>query len=462
MSLFQLTILIISTIASIRTLPATAFFGTSLIVFYCLSALFFLIPVSFISAEFASKYPEEGGVFYWIRCAFGDKMGMLAVWLQWINTMVWYPTMLLFIAGTASYIINPDLAQNAYFLLFLSLCIFWLLTFLNLNGIRSSISLNSFSAIIGTFIPLSALIAMGVYWLLHSKESFISFNMKGLLPEFDLMNSGNAVTTIMASFLGMELAGTHILDISNPKRNFPKAIAYSVLALLGTFILGSLAIACVIPKDQILFAGGVMQTFTAFLNAFQMTYFIPLLALLIILGAIGGSVNWVLSPAQGLMQAAEKGFLPEFFLVKNKKGMAYRVLILQAVVISVFCFALTFISNINNFYWFLMALSTGLYMCMYMLLFLAALKLKNQRAGSSSLSQKFRFLLCIVGLVACVLTILFGFQPAPGIVIESRVGYIALIAAGFGLLLAPVLFFWKYQEKRVSARFKDSEGSTQQ
>src|SRR5206468_3119094 len=109
-------------IDSIRTLPTTALFGSSLIFFFLLSTLIFLIPVGLISAEFSSRFPEQGGVFHWIRHAFGDRVGALSVWLQWINTMVWYPTMLFFIAGTAAHLISPPLAQNSLFLLATALC----------------------------------------------------------------------------------------------------------------------------------------------------------------------------------------------------------------------------------------------------------------------------------------------------------------------------------------------------
>src|SRR3990167_768624 len=110
--LFSLVMLVVAAIDSIRNLPATALFGSSLIFFFLVSALFFLIPVSLVSAEFSSRFPNHGGVFHWIRHAFGEKIGMLAIWLQWINTMVWYPTILSFIAGTGAYLIDPKLAEN--------------------------------------------------------------------------------------------------------------------------------------------------------------------------------------------------------------------------------------------------------------------------------------------------------------------------------------------------------------
>lgn len=443
-SFFSLVMLIVAGIDSIRTLPTTAFFGTSLIFFYLLSAALFLMPVALISAEFSSRYPEEGGVFHWIRFAFGDRVGLLAVWLQWINTMVWYPTMLLFISGTTTYLINPTFVDHKMYLLLVSLSIFWGLTFLNLWGIQVSAKINSLCGIIGTLFPMSFLILLGLCWIACGNFSAISFSWRELIPTTNFVDSSNAIVTIMASFLGMELAGVHVKDIQNPQKNFPLAIGYSVFILLATLILGALSIAIVIPQENIHFIDGVMQTFTTFLATFKLSPLIPVFALLIMLGSTGGSVNWLLSPAKGLLQAAEKEFLPSYFLAKNRHGVPFKILVLQATLVSIFCCAMHFVPNVNVYYWFLMALSTGLYMLMYALLFLAALKLKRSQVGYQ-IPRGLRTVSCISGLLACAITITVGFQPAPGTIIESHCLYALLIAVGFAIVLSPLLALFRYK-----------------
>lgn len=446
--LFSLVLLIVAAIDSIRTLPTTALFGSSLIFFFFLSAIFFLIPVAFISAEFSSRYPNKGGVYYWIQHAFGPRVGTLAVWLQWVNTMVWYPTMLLFIGGTAAYLINPSLASNKWFLVLFSLFAFWGLTLLNLKGIQVSARINAFCGTIGTLVPMIFLITLGIGWMILGNPLAISFD--SLIPVFDLGSNGVALVTVMASFVGMELAGVHVGDIANPQKNFPKAIGYSVLILLGTLILGALSVAIVLPKENIQYVDGVMQTFTTFLNAFHMPILIPVLAGLIMLGSIGGSVNWLISPAKGLLQAAEEGFLPKFFTLTNQHGISVRILIAQAIIVSLFCLCIEVMPSVNSFYWFLMALSTGLYMLMYILLFLSALKLKRCN-HSYQIPRGLRTLSCLSGLAGCAMTIIVGFQPPPGVLIESKLQYALVIGSGFTLLILPVLFLFSYQKKRSIA-----------
>src|SRR5580704_16531950 len=114
--IYSLVLLIIAAIENIRNIPAAALFGSSLLFFFIFSALIFLIPTSLVAAELSATFPEKGGVYHWVRTAFGEKCAMFAIWLQWINTILWYPTILSFIAGTATYFINPDLAQNKIYL----------------------------------------------------------------------------------------------------------------------------------------------------------------------------------------------------------------------------------------------------------------------------------------------------------------------------------------------------------
>ncbi len=109
--LFSLAMLITGAIDSIRNLPSTALFGSTLVFYFVLAAITFLIPNALISAELAGS-KHGGGVYRWTTGAFASKLGFLTIWLQWINTWYVYPTIISFIAGTAIYFIDPALADD--------------------------------------------------------------------------------------------------------------------------------------------------------------------------------------------------------------------------------------------------------------------------------------------------------------------------------------------------------------
>lgn len=450
-SLFALVLLIVSAIDSIRNLPAAALFGSSLIFFYLFSALVFLFPVSLVAAEFSSRYSEEGGIFHWVRHAFGSRAALFAVWLQWINTLVWYPTILSFIAGTAAYLFDPALAQNKVFLVSVILISFWGLTFLNLKGIHLSARINSVCASLGTILPICFLIFLGVIWFIKGEPIQISFHAKDLFPSLSTSDNWVSLIAIIASYLGMELAGVHVNDIANPQKNFPKALGISVAVLLGTMLLGSLAIAVVVPESNIRLVDGIMQTFSLFFDAFHISPLTRILPLFIIIGSLGGMINWLLSPAKGLLQAAEYGFLPRYFMHKNRHGVATRILYTQGILVSLFCLAFVLMPTVNAFYWFLTTLSTELYIFMYVLMFASALKLGRPAydTGIYRIPKGFRKTTCMIGLFGCLLTVVVGFFPPSGIDVGGSLRYAILIALGNIVLMAPAILLCLYQKSRA-------------
>src|SRR3990167_1181541 len=325
--------------------------------------------------------------------------------------MVWYPTILSFIAGTAAYLIQPELARNKAFLIGMILVVFWGLTLLNLKGIHISSKINSFCGMIRTLIPMTLLIALGIAWALLGNPIQIEFSAESIFPAFSGSQNWVALIAIMASFLGMELSGVHVNDIRNPQKNFPRAVFLASFFIFVSMLLGSLTIAFVLPEKEISLVSGIMQVFSNFFQVFKMQAFTPVLTVLIVVGSMGTMINWLIAPAKGLLHAAEFGFLPAFFTRKNKAGVASHVLLTQAVVVTLFSLVFLLVPSVNAFYWFLTALSTELYMIMYVLMFLSALRL-NYRYIDRPKAFKIpgqgvgMWTTCFLGLFGCLSTII--------------------------------------------------------
>ena len=108
----------LAVICSLRGMPMMAEEGFSLVFYYLLTVVVFLVPVSLVSAELATGWPPHGpgGVYIWVKEAFGERWAFLAIWLQWISNVIWFPTVLSFIAGTIAYIFDPRLAENKLYI----------------------------------------------------------------------------------------------------------------------------------------------------------------------------------------------------------------------------------------------------------------------------------------------------------------------------------------------------------
>jgi len=450
LSIFTLVMLITVSIDSIRNLPATALFGNTLIFFFVFASIVFLIPTALVSAELSSTWTRDGGIYHWVLMAFGEKIAFLAIWLQWINTMVWYPTILSFIAGTAAFLIDPKLAQNKIYLVSIILGVFWLLTLVNLKGLKTSARFASVCAIVGMIIPMVLIITLAVIWVFLGKPIQLHINGNTIIPHFGHMSSWISLTAIMTAFLGMELATVHVRNVEDAQHKFPKAMFYSVVIIASTMIFGALAIAFVLPHDQINLVDGVMQAFSGFFRTYHMHWMIPVIAVALLIGSLGGMINWIISPAKGLLQAAEHGYLPKFFQKENKHGVASHLLITQALLVSVVCLAFLLMPSVNGSYWLLTDLSTQLYMLMYIFMFFAALCIHYKYADHPK-SFKIpcgsfgKWVACLLGVIGCSITLVVGFFPPAGINVGGAMHYEVLFSSGIILMLLPALFFYGYR-----------------
>lgn len=460
LNVFVLAMLITGAIDSVRNLPATALFGSELIFFFIFSALVFLIPAALVSAELTATWTEKGGIYQWVRLAFGEKAGFFAIWLQWISNAIWFPTILSFIAGTAAYLIDPALAQNKTFLVSVILVSFWFLTFLNLRGINTSAKFASFCAVIGMIVPIILIITLAILWVIKGNPIQIHFTASSLIPKFNNPDNWISLTAIMTAFLGMELATVHIKDVNNPQKTFPKALNISVIIILFTMLFGALAIGIVLPKNEINLVNGVMQAFTNFFAAYQMSWIIPIVAVMLLLGSLGGIISWVISPIRGLVQAGEMGYFPPALIKKNKHGVSSKLLILQAILVSLFCSAFLFMPSVNGSYWFLTALSTQLYIMMYVFMFISAIYLRykypNQaRAYQMPFGRKGVWLICLTGLFGCAITLTVGFIPPNSINVGNVLRYEMIFAGAMFAMTVPVLlcYFYKFYSTKKSIGF---------
>lgn len=452
LSIFSLTMITVGSVDSIRNLPATALFGSQLLSFFILGALFFLIPTALVSAELSSGWPIEGGIYIWVREAFGKKMGFLAIWLQWIENVIWYPTILSFVGGTIGYLINPELVKNPYFLWCVIVVAFWGATIVNLSGMRSSALFADLCALFGLLLPMGLIISLGFAWVFGGNPLHIDFSLQSMLPRLGDPSMWVSLTAIIMSYCGIEIATVHANDVKNPQRAFPLALVYSVSIILVTLALGSLAIAVVLPQSEINLVAGIMQAFDAFFARYHLGWCIPFVAIMLVLGGLGGVSNWIIAPTKGLLIAAQDGNLPPFFQRVNRHEAPAVMLIGQAIIVTLLSTLFLFMPSVNGSYWFLTALAAQLYMLMYFMMFITAIVLRIKQPKKS---RRFRIpgglpgllLVCIIGIVGVLITFGVSFMPPTGINVGDIWHYEITLVGGLILMcLPPFVASWLYSE----------------
>ena len=154
-------------VANLRGIPFSAKLGTNVLYYYAIAAIAFYIPTALITAELATAWPNRGGIYVWVREAFGEFSGFLTIWLQWIYNVVWYPTILTFVAANVATIIDPQLAHNAVYTWSVITVLFWLCTLLNYHGLKFSSAISTIGTILGTVVPMMMIMILGGLWYMQ-------------------------------------------------------------------------------------------------------------------------------------------------------------------------------------------------------------------------------------------------------------------------------------------------------
>jgi len=443
----------VAAVSSVRNWPTIAEYGFASLFFFALAAILFFIPVSMVAAELSTGWPKTGGVFVWVKEAFGHRTGFLAIWLLWAENLVYYPALISFIAGTIAYIINPDLSNSTFYVLGFVVVLFWATTLANLLGMRASGWISSFGVILGTIIPGGFIICLGMAWYFMGNPTQISFTLDSLIPNMSSPGELVLFSGVLVSLCGLEMSGVHANVVENPQKNYPTAILLSVILILGLYVLGVLAIAVVIPKQQINLVAGSLQAFSFFVNAYGLNWLTPVIAILLAFGALGTLSTWIAGPSKGLLAAAQSGDLPPLFRKLNRHGMPVALLIAQAMVVTFFSSVFLFMPTVGSAYWILNATLAQIYLIMYVLMFAAAIKLRYKypqvkRAYKIPGGLVGIWMIAGLGLVGSASTFLIGFFPPAQIAVGNTVLYVSFLILSIVLVcIAPsVMLLFKKAE----------------
>lgn len=437
LGVFVLAMINVAAICNIKNFPLMAEYGLSTVTFLLLATLFFFLPVSLVSAELATGWSDRG-IYTWVKAAMGPKWAFLAVWLQWIENVIWYPTILTFIATTLAYVFDPALANNSAYTVSVILVVYWLFTFLNFRGMHLSGWISTLSVLLGTIIPIGLIIILGLSWILGDRPTQIPLTWGALIPSFTSITQLVLLAGFFLGLAGMEMSAVHARDVENPRRDYPKAIFLSTVLIVILSSLGSVAIAAVVPQKQLQLTSGGMEAFTYLFNAIGIPWAIPLIAAVTAFGAMGMMSTWMVGPSRSLFATALDGDLPPYFQKSNKEGMPVGIMIAQGLIVTVLSLIFLFMPSVNTSYWILFALAAELYMLMYLLLFIAGIRLRYThphvaRAYSVPGGKLGMWLITGVGFAGTLFAIVVGLFPPSQLDTGKLLTYEAVLIGGTAL-----------------------------
>jgi amino acid transporter len=337
--------------------------------------LAFFIPVALVAAELATAYPRNGGIYIWIKEAFGQRTGFAAIWLQWVYNLIWFPTILLFIASTCAFLIDPNLTENKQFLFLSLIGLFWLFTFLNCFGLRVASVVSTIGAILGTLLPMLGIILMAGYWLLQGNVPVNDFH-QSIIPDLSTLHPLAMFIVVIFGLVGIEMSAIHAEDVQNPKTDYPKAILYSAILIILSLVLSALAILVVVPLSDLSLVTGLINAYALFFNTYHLSWLTPVMAGLIVIGGLSGVSAWMMGPIKGLSIAAHASDIPKGIYKLNRFQAPYKMLLLQGLIFTIISLCFVYIPSVNTAYWWLSDACSQLALVVYIIMFAAFIKLR--------------------------------------------------------------------------------------
>ena len=365
-----------SSVASLRSAPTMAVYGLAAVFLYLVPALVFLLPTSLVSAELASGW--NGGIYKWVSEGISKPMGFLAVWCQFAMTIFYYPTLLGFVASTLAYVINPALANNGVWTALIIVVVYWTGVWVSSRGTKGIAGLASGGLIIGTLIPGIVLVTLGVIYLGQGNPSAAPMDAAHILPEWAGLASLVLIVNNFLSYSGMEMNAVHVSSLRNPPKEFPKAMFTAMALVLAIFILPALAISWFVPSEELSLTAGIMQAFEAVFAQFGIEWLTPIVGIMLVAASLGGMLTWLAGPSKGLLLISrQEGYLPPFLQRLNKNGVQQNILVTQGVVTTFIALGYALIPSVSSAYWIFSVITTQVYLIMYLLMFVAAVRLRR-------------------------------------------------------------------------------------
>ncbi len=446
LSVMTLAIMNVTAVVSLRGLATEAEYGLSSAFYYLFAAVVFLIPTAMVAAELAAMFSDkQGGVFRWVGEAFGARAGFLAIFLQWIQSTIWYPTVLTFGAVAIAFIgMNEQhdmaLASNKLFTIAIVLAIYWIATLVALRGLSWVGKISKWGGLIGTIIPAALLIVLAIIYLATGGVNQMDMQ-QSFFPDLKHFDNLVLASSIFLFYAGMEMMGIHVMEVENPSRNYPKAIIIGALMTVSIFILGTFALGLIIPTSEINLTQSLLIGFDRYFEYLHLSWIKPVIAIALMFGVLAGVLTWVAGPSRGIFAVGKAGYLPPFFQKSNKIGVQRNILLIQGVIVT--CLALLFVvmPSVQSFYQILSQLTVLLYLIMYMLMFSAAItlryKLKNTprpfRLGKGNLLM---WILGLLGFCGALLAFVLSFVPPAQIATGSKTVWYSVLIIGCVVIVA--------------------------
>ena len=344
--------------------------GNSQFFWWIVLIILYLVPYGLMAAELGTTYPGEGGLYDWVKRAYGPKMGTREAWYYWVNYPIWKASLA---------VMAPQVLQVAFGLhigkipaLMIELVFIWLVVLVSMFRVSDSAWVLKGSAVIKVFLALT----VGVLGIYYATRHGIANEMtlQSFLPKFDI-KSLSFLAVIIFNFHGFEIIATMSHTMEHPKRQIPLSIIIGGLVIAGIYLFTAFGIGVAIPSSKISTSTGLIDSIEI-LTGGGRSIFLSLVAILFLVTLFGNMMAWALGANSVAAHAAQNGDMPKIFGTKNSRtGMPRGAALMNGIVASIIVIVAVFIPN-EDLFWSFFALNLVMILLAYALVFPTFVKLR--------------------------------------------------------------------------------------
>ena len=452
----------------------TAAIGNSMYIWWAIMLIGFFVPYALISAELGTQYPSEGGMYTWIKKAFGKKWAARVAWFYWVNFPLWIASL----ADLITTMIMQMLGIEMEMWMVLAIQVFYiaLITVLGMLRISQSDWVSNVGAVIKMLL-LGGIGCLGLYVLFTKGTANPIEGWQDFVPlasaDGGIDWAGiSFVSLIIFNMLGFEVVGTFYDDMDKPKKQIPKAIVLGGILIAIFYIFPSFGMGVGTPFEEI-------QTNTGFLDSYNILManagiseaaiqsIIVVVGGLFILTLISNISSWTFGVYSVTAYAAEDGAFPKSWAKRNKDGAPYVVSIWTGIIAAILAVAGIVIAyvfpemeELSNMFWAFFSLSLVCLLFSYIPMFAAFIKLHKQGQQVKNgywvkVGPILRWLMGLIPLILLFISLFFTLIPELSLeaIIDNKV---LLISTGVCIVIGELMVanMSRKDHKKIAAKNK--------
>lgn len=396
LGLWDVVAMNIVAIVGLRWISRSARAGAPSITLWVLACLVFFVPLALALIDLSSRYPEQGGIYAWVRRAFGRGHGYACGWCLWVNNLFYFPSLLLFAAANVTLVVGgPELANNRTYSILFVLGFLWACTLLNIVGLTAGKWLQHVGSI-ATWIPAVLLMVCGAV-AFSTLGSATSFAPDQLVPSEDLLSTLGLWSAMCFAFSGFEIAAMVGQEVKNPTRTIPLGILFSGVAITAIYIVSSASVLVAVPASELVERSGIADAVELVTGRLGLAGLGGLTGLLLAIGSIAGTSSWIAGSARVPFAAGVDDVLPPAFARLHQRYRTPHVaLIVQGVAASLLFLVSVLLSlgssqtSLQEAYDIMVNLTILVYFVPYMYVFAAFLWLRREPSDTNHEGRRFR------------------------------------------------------------------------